>query len=232
MKETVVITGAGSGLGESLAKQFSAVGHHVCLLGKTKAKLEQTAAFLKNDYSIYELDVTSSVSVENVMKEIWNERERIDCLVNNAGVGMFKYAEEINESEINQMIDTNLKGTIYCTQRVLEGMKKKNKGLIVNIVSASGKYAKATESVYSASKFGVRGFIEALGMELAETNIQVFSAYMGNMETNLWRNNLSADKQGNYMESDEVAEIIVECLKPRKNLAVSDITIMNQIKQY
>ena len=143
---------------------------------------------LENDFSIYEVDVSSKESVKNVVTNILKDRGSIDCLVNNAGVGIFKFAEDLTESEVDQMIDINLKGTIYCSQEVIGAMKKQNKGLIVNIVSASGTVAKSTESVYSASKFGVRGFSEALALELKDTKIHIFSAYMGNMQTNLWGN--------------------------------------------
>ncbi|MDT8860687.1 SDR family oxidoreductase [Alkalihalobacillus sp. MEB130] len=227
MKETVVITGAGSGLGASLARKFSSLGSHVCLIGRTQEKLLETASKLENDYSIFEADVTSRVSVRNTIRKIQEERDSIDCLVNNAGVGVFKCIEELTEEEINQMIDINLKGTIYCTQEVLTGMREKNKGTIVNIVSGSGKVAKPTESVYSASKFGVRGFSDALALEVEDSKINIFSAYMGNMKTNLWRNDLENKNLDLYMDPEDVAEIIIENLKPRKHLNVSDITILN-----
>ncbi|WP_227937644.1 SDR family oxidoreductase [Alkalihalobacillus deserti] len=228
-KESVVITGAGSGLGASLARKFSSNGSHVCLLGRTKEKLFETASKLESDYSIFEVDVTSRLSVKNTIAKIQADRDSIDCLVNNAGVGIFKYIEHLTEENINQMIDTNLKGTIYCTQEVLTGMREKNKGSIVNIVSGSGKVAKSTESVYSASKFGVRGFSDALALEVKDSNIHIFSAYMGNMKTNLWSNELARENLDSYMDPDDVADIIIKSLKPRKHLKVSDITILNHM---
>ncbi|MFJ5772137.1 SDR family oxidoreductase [Psychrobacillus sp. NPDC093180] len=227
IEETVVITGAGSGLGASLAKKYSALGKHVCLLGRTKEKLVRTATELESSHSIYEVDVTSIPSVRVIMDIIRKERGSIDYLINNAGVGIFKYLEELHEKEIDEMIDTNLKGTIYCTREVISGMKEKNKGYIVNIVSASGKIAKETESVYSASKFGVQGFSGAIAQELKNSKVQIFSVYMGNMKTNLWENNHPEAQLNNYMDPDDVAEIIIENLKPRRHLSVTDVTILN-----
>ncbi len=229
VRETVVITGAGSGLGASLARKFSGIGYHVCLLGRTKATLMQTAESLHNECSIYEVDVTSKASVRDAITKIHRSRGSIEYLVNNAGVGYFKLVEDLAEEEIDQMIDTNLKGPIYCIQEVLEDMKKRNKGCIVNIVSGSGKVAKETESAYSASKFGLRGFLEAVSLEVKDFNIQLTSAYMGNMKTNLWEKDHPETKMSTYMEPDDVAEIIIENLKPRKNLHVTDITIMNHV---
>ncbi|TQR17931.1 SDR family oxidoreductase [Psychrobacillus soli] len=229
IEKTVVITGAGSGLGASLARKYSASGNHVCLLGRKKDKLVRIASKLEGNHSIYEVDVTSTTSIKNVMAKIREERGSIDCLINNAGVGVFKHLEELHEEEINQMIDTNLKGTIYCTREVLPGMRERNKGSIVNIVSASGKEAKATESVYSASKFGVRGFSDAIALELKNSNIQIFSVFMGNMKTDLWGDDHPEAQLNNYMDPEDVAEIIIENLKPRRHLCVTDITILNHI---
>lgn len=182
----VVITGAGSGLGASLAKKYSDLGCHVCLLGRTQTKLIRTAETLNHNHSIYEVDISSKSDAAKVMQLIKEEIGQIDLLINNAGVGIFDLTENLSEESVQQMIDINLKGTIFCTQEVLNDMKKRNQGYIVNIVSLSGKRGKATESVYSASKFGVRGFTESLAIELEHTAIIVFGAYMGNMKTELW----------------------------------------------
>jgi short-subunit dehydrogenase len=226
-KTTVVITGAGSGLGASLARKYSELGYHVCLLGRTTAKLEKVASMLTGSCSIYKADVTSLGRVQEVLKDIIREHHVIDCLVNNAGIGIFKDLNELQEKEIQDMIDINLKGTIFCTQSVLSHMQQKNKGQIINIVSASGKQAKPTESVYSASKFGVRGFSEAVVAELAETNIKVFCAYMGNMKTDLWQEDLSKETLEEFMNPDDIADLIVESTQTQDKLLVKEITVLN-----
>lgn len=224
MDMNVVITGAGSGLGASLAKKYSDLGCHVCLLGRTQTKLMRTAETLTNNPSIYEVDVSSKQDVAKVIQLIKKKVGAIDVLINNAGVGTFDLMENLSEESIHQMIDINLKGTIFCTQEVLGDMKKRNQGYIVNIISLSGKRGKATESVYSASKFGVRGFTESLALELEPTAIRVFGAYMGNMKTELWG---GASTEETFMEPDDVADIIMENIKPRKNILVEEVVIKN-----
>ncbi|RAS90398.1 alcohol dehydrogenase [Priestia endophytica] len=224
MDMNVVITGAGSGLGASLVKKYSDLGCHVCLLGRTSTKLIRTAETLTNNHSIYKVDVSSKQDVAKVMQLIKEEVGAIDVLINNAGVGTFDLAENLSEESIHQMIDINLKGTIFCTQEVLDDMKKRNQGYIVNIISLSGKRGKVTESVYSASKFGVRGFTESLALELEPTAIRIFGAYMGNMKTELWR---GASTEETFMEPDDVADIIMENIKPRKNILVEEVVIKN-----
>ena len=185
-KNIVVITGAGSGLGAALAKKYSGLGYYICLLGRTKSKLEETAKTLSNGHSIYEVDVSSKQMVAQIIQSIQDEFGSIQLLINNAGVGYFDNAENLSEDSVHQMIDINLKGTIFCTQEVLKGMKERNEGTIVNIVSTAGKEGKVTESVYCASKFGVKGFTESLALELNETSINVCAVYMGGMRTEFW----------------------------------------------
>ena len=139
IKKIAVITGAGSGLGASLAKIYAKDGYHVCLLGRTEAKLERTAQGLPNeDYSIFSVDVSSKREVSHIFTKIKENLGTVDVLVNNAGVGVFDLAENLSEEAVHQMIDINLKGTMCWTQEVLSDMKEKNSGSILNIVSTAG----------------------------------------------------------------------------------------------
>jgi uncharacterized protein len=225
MASNIVITGAGSGLGASLAKKYSDLGYHVCLLGRTKTKLVRIAETLKNSHSIHEVDVSSKKDVSRVFPLVKEEVGPINLLINNAGVGVFDLTENLSEESIHHMIDINLKGTIFCTQEVLSDMKEENQGTIVNIVSLSGKRGKALESVYSASKFGVRGFTESLIDELKDTDIKLFAAYMGNMKTELWGNDDIAEM---FIHPDDVADIIIDMMKQRKYIAVDEVMIRNK----
>ena len=227
-KNIVVITGAGSGLGAALAKKYSGLGYYICLLGRTKSKLEETAKTLSNGYSIYEVDVSSKQMVAQIIQTIQDEFGSIQLLINNAGVGYFDYAENLSEDSVHQMIDINLKGTIFCTQEVLKGMKERNEGTIVNIVSTAGKEGKVTESVYSASKFGVKGFTESLALELNETSINVCAVYMGGMRTEFWDGIFSEERTKNLMDPNDIADIIMDNIKPRKLLTVTEVVIKNK----
>src|SRR5699024_12069521 len=162
------------------AQKYSKLGSHVCLLGRTKSKLQKVASSLQGTSSIYEVDVSSLVGVQKAMQTIVSKEGKIDCLVNNAGVGIFKSLEELSEEDIQKMININLTGTIFCTQAALSYMKAENSGQIINIVSASGKRAKATERVYSSIMFGVEGFLKSIMYELTEYTIYYIVVYMLN----------------------------------------------------
>lgn len=228
-KKVVVITGAGSGLGASLAKKYADRDYHVVLIGRTKQRLQNTAEQLKSEYTIYKLDVSSRVEVANVFQNIKEKFGHIDLLINNAGTGIFELAENIHADAVHKMIDINLKGTIFCTQEVLPDMKKRNQGTIINVVSTAGLEGKVTESVYCASKFGVRGFTESLFLELANTNIHIFGAYMGGMKTEFWNGIYEDEQIKHLMDPNDVADIIIDNTLNRKNLTVEQVVIKNKI---
>ncbi|TVP89693.1 SDR family oxidoreductase [Alkalibacterium sp.] len=226
----VVITGAGSGLGASLALKYSEMGYHVTLLGRTYSKLRYLADKMTSDnVSLYTIDVSSAEEVQKVFSEIKEESGDIDILVNNAGVGIFGDAEDITTDAVDQMIDINLKGTIFCTQAVLPQMKKRNEGTIIQVISTAGLEGKPTEAVYCASKYGQRGFTESISKELADTDIHILSAYMGGMKTSFWDDIYTKEEIEHLMDPDDVADIILANVKARKNLTVPDIVIKNHI---
>ncbi|MHA6260583.1 SDR family oxidoreductase [Sporosarcina sp. CAU 1771] len=228
VNKIAVITGAGSGLGASLAKKYANDGYHVCLLGRTEDKLERTAKMLPNEsYSIFSVDVSSKKEVSSVFSTIKENLGSVNVLVNNAGVGVFDLAENITEDAVHQMIDINLKGTIFCTQEVLADMKESNSGSILNIVSTAGLEGKKTEAVYCASKFGTRGFHESLLVELKDTDIHVFGAYMGGMNTEFWDGILDESITSGLMDPEDIADIIYHNASLRKNMNVEQVVIKN-----
>lgn len=227
-KKVVFITGAGSGLGASLAAKFTAPNYHICLAGRNEEKLNNIASSLNTSNSVHQLDISDRQQVNQVFNHIQQEIGDIDILINNAGVGAFKLAEEITEQEIDQMIDINLKGTIHCTQAVLNNMKKRNEGTIVNVVSTAGLIGKVNETVYCASKFGVRGFTESLLLELAHTEVRLNAVYVGGMKTEFWTGIQSEEETKDLMDPDDIADIIIDNIETRKLLNVSDIVIKNK----
>ncbi|MGX7109624.1 SDR family oxidoreductase [Facklamia miroungae] len=227
-KKNIIITGAGSGLGASLAIKYSQLGNHVILVGRTKEKLERVAQSFNNiNYSIYMLDVSSASEVTEVFDKIVKDNQSIDMLINNAGVGYFDLAENITSEQVNQMFDINLKGTIYCTQQVLGPMKERNRGSIINIVSTAGVEGKVNESVYCASKFGVKGFTESIIKEMADNDIHIHGIYMGGMNTHFWGDELQDESETGLMNPDDIADIIIANTEIRKNINVPEVIIKN-----
>ncbi|TDX59299.1 SDR family oxidoreductase [Orenia marismortui] len=224
--KVIVITGAGSGLGRAMSVLFAQKGAKLILVGRGLDKLERTAEMVRDieGYAdIFAADITVYEEVKRLFKFVKAEYYRVDILINNAGVGSFGKLEDLSLEEIDKMIDTNLKGTIFCTQKALSLMKLEDQGQIVNIISTAGKRGKAEESVYSASKFGVSGLTKSLQQELKESKIKITGVYVGGMETPFWegvRDDISA-----FMSSDNVAEAILELVDKPKNMNVSEVVI-------
>ncbi|MCX7903849.1 MAG: SDR family oxidoreductase [Caloramator sp.] len=202
----ILITGAGSGLGRELAKVY-ADGNDLILVGRNLDKLEETKKEIKGAKSVscISCDITNPQSVENLKEKIKQTHNSVDILINNVGVGIFGPIEDMDYGDIDTVIDTNVKGTIYITKALMPMIKEK----IMNIISTAGLRGKINESVYCASKFAVRGFSESLSKEL-EGRIKVVSVYMGGMDTPFWDNTDHVKDKSRFKSPREVAFKIKE----------------------
>jgi len=225
-EKVIVITGAGSGLGRAMALLFAREGAKVILVGRGTEKLEQTAKLISEDEGyadIFTADITSYEEVKQLFRVVKAEYYRVDILINNAGMGRFGELEELSLEDINQVIDTNLKGTIFCSQQALRLMKKEESGQIINIISTAGKKGKAKESVYSASKFGVSGFTKSLQEDLKGSEVKVVGIYMGGMATPFWQD-IREDTTA-FMPPEDVAKVVLDVLNKPKSMILSEVVI-------
>lgn len=203
---TIAITGAGTGLGAALAKQYASKNHTIYLLGRTEERLLVVKREIEEQGGTAEVvlcDVTDPTSTENALSTM----PALDVLINNAGLGIFGPVQELTPTDITQMLNTNVKGTIYMTQSALPHLKKSG-GRILNIISTAGLRGKVNESVYCASKFAQRGFTESLQKELADTPVSVTAVYMGGMNTPFWDGSEHVSNPSKLKDPATVAEII------------------------
>lgn len=208
--KSVIITGAGSGLGKELALLFAGQGFHIILTGRTLEKLqsvEQEIHEAGGSAQSYTVDITQTKDISKLMTQLQNHE--LYGLINNAGVGHFGPVNSLSAHDIQEMFETNTLGTIYMTQAVLPLLKEKNEGLLMNIISTAGLKGKVNESVYVASKFAVRGFTESLQKELENTNIKVKAVYMGGMDTPFWDENDHIKDKSRLRSPKAVAAMIL-----------------------
>ncbi|MBV7506426.1 SDR family oxidoreductase [Bacillus sp. sid0103] len=210
--KTMIITGAGSGLGKELAHLFSQQGFHLLLTGRTITKLttardEIIAHGGKAD--ILPFDIQNADDVSKKIEEI-SHTYSICGLVNNAGVGHFGPFVDIDEQHMAEMINTNVLGTLLLTKAVLPHVLKNPDGRIINIISTAGLRGKVNEAVYVASKFAVRGFTESLQKEYEDQNIKITAVYMGGMDTPFWDHSDHVQDPSRFRTPREVAEMIME----------------------
>ena len=181
--QTVIVTGAGYGIGRAIARAFGREGANVVLAARSRDKLAAVADELRamgTDPSFEVTDVTSEASVESAIAHTLSRYGAIDVLVNNAGIaGPTKLARDVSADEWNETVGVNLTGAFYCAKHVAAAMMARKRGCIVNIASVAGRMAYQLRSPYAASKWGLIGFSHSLAAELAPHGIRVNAVLPG-----------------------------------------------------
>lgn len=208
--KVVVITGASQGLGKATAEYLYAQKCKIAAISKNIRELE--LAFPKKQYPdilIYEMDITDYNKCAVTMENIYQKLGKIDILINNAGINLHKPFEEINKTEIDQIVDTNIKGTIYSSRAAVPFMRKNKHSTIINIGSkiSHNTYAGPNKVLYITTKHAIEGFSYALNRELNEYGIRVVCLMPGTINT------FVALKSGNHMPPTRVSQVIAEIIK-------------------
>jgi uncharacterized protein len=210
--ETILITGAGSGLGKELALQYAAKGYPIILVGRTVEKLIETEKQITNSggmASSHAVDISNMDNVGEFIEDIL-KTQKISYLINNAGVGYFGPLTSLSDPQIEEMIQTNIMGTINVTKALLPHLLTQSNSKIMNIISTAGQKGKINESVYVACKYAIRGLTESLIKELEASPISVTAVYMGGMDTPFWNNAPSHIKDKSRLRTPkEIASIII-----------------------
>ncbi len=218
--KTVIITGASSGIGFSAARLFAKEGANVVLAARSAGKLDELEAEL-TQYDVKVLKVTTDISkltdCKNLIKETISSFGTLDIIVNNAGYTAQGEFKDVEMKEYDQILEVNLKAPIRLTKLALPHLLNSSAGRIINVASILGIFPIPTETVYSATKFGLRGFSYALADELADTNVKVCSICPGPVDTPFIMDHI--DKVHDLVFSttvstaDEIAELILKSAK-------------------
>jgi short-subunit dehydrogenase len=175
--KVVIVTGASSGIGASLAREFSRAGASVALAARRADRLRETARSCPHETLLVPADLLRPRDRETLVRETQTRFGRIDILVNNAGMGMYGSFLQTPETAWRQVFDTNLFSMVFLTQAVLPVMQAQGGGLILNLASIGGLIAHARKvTAYVASKHAVIGFSRGLARDLAGTGIRVLAA--------------------------------------------------------
>ena len=186
MTETVFITGATSGFGESCAKLFAKKGWTLVLAARRTKRLKKLQQDLSDKTSVHiiTLDVRDRDTLRAELVKLPEAFQNIDVLINSAGLALgLGPAYEANLDEWETMVDTNIKGLMYCTHSLLPGMVKRNRGHIVNIGSVAGDWAYPGGNVYGATKAFVKRFSQNLRSDLLGTQVRVTNIEPGFAES-------------------------------------------------
>jgi len=210
--KVVIVTGASRGIGRAIALLFARQGAKVVLAARKRRDLERVGSQLNKENKLTLLipcDVTSEKRVRNLVRKTLQKWGRIDILINNAGMGIHKPVAEFTTRDWDATLDTNLKGPFLCTREVLPVMMRQKGGQIINIGSLAGKNPIANLAAYCASKHGLIGFSESVGLEVRNHNIKINLLLPGTVDTSFGNRKPQAIRgrhPENALTSEEVAE--------------------------
>ncbi|MCB0400696.1 MAG: SDR family oxidoreductase [Flavobacteriales bacterium] len=229
--KVVIITGASSGIGEACALAFADQGAHVVLAARNAERLNAVKQSIAQK-GVESLAVACDVSVKSDCEKLVNETVsqfgRIDVLVNNAGISMRALFNDMNLDVLEQVMAINFYGTVYCTKYALPYLLK-SKGSVVGVSSIAGYVGLPARTGYSASKYAMQGFLDALRTENLKTGLHVMVACPGFTASNIRNTALSADgsaqgesprNEGKMMTAEEVAQRIVQGVQKRKRTII------------
>jgi len=224
-----LITGAGKGIGRSIALALASERVHVGLIARTEADLISVAEEVKASgvkVAFATADVSDMESVNAAVTTITKELGDIDILINNAGTGTFGKFLELEPEVWIKQVQVNLFGVYYVTRAVLPQMIERKTGDIVNISSTAGLKGSPVTSAYSASKFGVMGLSDSLMQEVRKHNIRVTALAPSTIVTDLaQRSNLINGNEDRLIHPEDFAELIVAQLKLNRRVFVKDASL-------
>jgi meso-butanediol dehydrogenase / (S,S)-butanediol dehydrogenase / diacetyl reductase len=204
--KVAVITGAARGIGLAIAQRFHKERYQVVILDRDKGSLEQCKTQLKGEkrYAFFVCDVANPRQVETVFNKIKDKFFQVDVLVNNAGIAIFKKAEDISFSEWSDVMATNLNGPFLCSQAALTTLVS-TKGSIVNIASISGVRASTLRTAYGTSKAALMHLTKQLAVEYGNKGVRVNAVAPGPVETEMAKLVHSADIRTSYKDAIPLA---------------------------
>jgi NADP-dependent 3-hydroxy acid dehydrogenase YdfG len=212
--KTAVITGAGSGMGRYLAVLLAKAGANVAICDINQDTLNATATMVKQynvGLSTHVVDMGDMDQIEALPEAVIAQHGSVDLLFNNAGVTVGSTFDGMSERDWDWVMNINLNGVVKSSRVFLPYLKDRPEAVLVNTSSIFGMIAVAGQSVYHATKFGVRGFTESLAKEFKGTNLQVHCVHPGHVGTNILANSrFNTDQPGRFGEDfnkDEMAEM-------------------------
>ena len=208
--KTILITGGTSGVGKEMVTHFTKLGYDIYALGRNSDKV---------NFPCKSVDISNESEIINFINEIDN----IDILINNAAIYQRSDYDNIKQSDINSVIDINLKGSIMVT---LHSITKMKRGRIININSVAGLSGIKNQSLYSASKAGLKVFMDSLSQELIEKGILISNIHPGGINTELWNSgNKYPGDVTKLLDPTDIINTVDYIIGLSDNVVVKDITI-------
>jgi len=220
-----IVTGASSGLGAAMATALVKENAKVYGLARNKEGLESLKAEIGTTFIPVPLDISNRSAVNKWVSETFSADYIPDILINNAGAGSFGRIDEMGAATWDVMVNTNLTGMYNITSQVVKLMRATTEpSHIVNIGSILGSVTRAEGAAYSATKFGMRGFTDALFKEIRNDNIKVTLLNPGSIDTHFFESS-GIEAHKNMLQADDIANTVLHILETPDNMLISELTV-------
>ena len=215
---TVLVTGASSGIGAALARRLAADGATVGVVARRQDRLAEVLADCRRtspDSRMWVADLADLEAAEDLARSAWDAFGHLDCLVNNAGVPMRRHTTKLDGETLDWVMRVNFLAPARMTLALLPRMLERGSGMVVNVSSMAGRLGNANEAAYSASKFALCGWSEAIAVDLWDTPVVVRLVNPGPIDTEIWDlpGNDAPLYDGPKVSPEEMADGIVKAME-------------------
>ena len=227
--KVAVITGGSKGIGKAIAFGLAAAGARVVLAARTPETREQVAVNLREsgaEVLAVPTDVTDAVAVERLIQRTLDVYQRVDILINNAGIGRFGPVVDFTSSDWDAVIDSNLKAIYLCTKSALPHMLAQGSGQIVNVLSVAAKVTFEASSAYCAAKAGALAFTKVLASEVRQQNIRVTAVLPGSVHTSFWDEIPQHPNFEQMLTPEHVADTVISVCQQPSGMVTEEIIVM------
>jgi 3-oxoacyl-[acyl-carrier protein] reductase len=223
--KTAIVTGGTRGIGLAIARALLDAGADVAICGRSQSGIDGAIQELKTTGRRvigFAADVRHREQVTALFDFVSREFGRLDVLVNNAGVGIFRPVADLTFEDWHAVIDTNLSGVFYCCRAALPLMGRVGGGSVINISSLAGKNPFAGGAAYNASKFGLNGFSEAMMLDHRKDNIRMTYIMPGSVATEF---SASGSEAAWKIAPEDIAEVVMAVLRMPSRTLISRVEI-------
>lgn len=190
MGKVIIITGSSSGIGLCLAEYFGKKGNKVYGLSRKMVQSEY--------FTTIPTDITDNEQVKNAVRQVLDKENRVDVLINNAGMGMVGAVEDSDKEGIIKLFNLNLVGAVQMMSAVMPKMREQGKGMIINVSSIGSEMGLPFRGFYSASKSALDKVVEAMRYEVSPWNVEVCTLHLGDIKTNIAENRIKTEVSAPY----------------------------------
>ncbi|KKR71423.1 MAG: 3-ketoacyl-(Acyl-carrier-protein) reductase [Candidatus Woesebacteria bacterium GW2011_GWA2_40_7b] len=228
--KVAIVTGASDGLGKQIAIKLAKEGVSLALVARSEEKLNAVKTEVEKLGSlkaeVYSCDISNSKQVESTVRQVEVDFKEVQILLNIAGVWQkLNLLEDVSIEEIDNIVDTDLKGMIYMAHFALPILKRQKEAVIINDSSKSGITAQPGQSVYTAAKWGVRGFTDVLKEDLKGTSVRAAAFYQGGTNTEMFNKTGEHFDQEKFIDPENLAEVVVFMLSRPPKIWLHDVRV-------